>query len=103
MNYLLHSVNHKKTYSPVNYYIAKKQSSENGDETDAKSEADLRQEYKNLSNKKMLKFIKKAEKHFDNDHENDGDEKTDFLPKYLTANELEILLKSYGMPERIPT
>lgn len=56
--------------------------------------------YEDLKDKKKLKFIKQAESKFDEVFGKSTPENN--LSKYFTKDEVEILLKSYGLPEHLP-
>ncbi len=87
----------------MNYFISRKISKlDCQDNTVGKTDQanQLKEEWKLLDDKKLLKFIKKAEKDFDDT--NAFVDRDSCISRHISIKELEILLKSYGMPERIP-
>jgi hypothetical protein len=84
----------------LNYYISKKAAKVDDLTDKGEYENQLKEEWKALDDKKMLKFIKKAEADFDDT--NAFVDRDKCLSKHFSIRELEILLKNYGMPERIP-
>ena len=55
-----------------------------------------------LKDKKKLKFINKAAKIFDDDHESIEVTKDDCFSSHLTRDEQNLLIKSYNFPDKIP-
>lgn len=56
------------------------------------------QKWNGLSDKKKLKFVKKAERRYDQCEDEDKGK----LHQYLTEPELDLLIKSYEFPEKPP-
>jgi phosphoribosyl-dephospho-CoA transferase len=81
--------------SPFEIYCEK-----HGTDDDIKNdESKLREDYKSLSESKLLKYIKKAEKNYDSNESNTN--KRPFNT-YLSSEELRTLMISYGMAEKTP-
>lgn len=85
-------------YQPFQVFLSKKNHIKSEIETQQHEDNEAIDKWNSLSNKKRLKFIKKAEKAYDED--NCADKKPFY--QYVTFKELELLLKSYDMPERPP-
>lgn len=81
-------------YRPFEFF-KKKQLKE--DET--KSDDQLKNEYLQLDEETKIKFIKKAESKFDKHNDVDSLSMNNCLSKYLSHDELELLVKSYGLPD----
>jgi hypothetical protein len=82
-------------YRPFEHFKKKKQSKEE----ETKSDEQLKNEYLNLDEEAKLKFIKKAETKYDKHNDVDSLNMNNCLSKYLSHEELELLLKSYGLPD----
>jgi hypothetical protein len=82
---------------PFDYFFNKKQKkSEN-----AKLNISImKSEWCRLSDKKMLKYIKKAEKNYDKIESEDGSKVRQPLYELLDKRERYLLFKSYGLPEK---
>jgi hypothetical protein len=89
-------------FKPFEIYHEKKSKSEDNQVEGGDSE-NLEQsitEYLNLSDKKRFKYIKKAERKYDEHIEANPGEKTAPFSEYLTKTELTLLMKSYNIPEK---
>ena len=86
-----------KKYQPLEIFV-KKQLKKTEENT---NEEDIRRSWFTLSDDKKLKFIKKAENKFDEDHESIDITHENRFSINLTSKELDILLKSYNFPEKL--
>ena len=91
-----------KMFKPFEIFYEKKVKKLN----DPEEKLDKKQvdsEWANLKEKKLKKFIKKAEKKYDayvEENANDPSKQQPPFSTFLTKKELKILLKSYGLPEK---
>ncbi|CAF0897620.1 unnamed protein product [Brachionus calyciflorus] len=90
---------HKK-FTPFDVFLEKHR--EDFDSTDnLKARNEARSKFKDLNDKKRLKYVKKAETNYDEYYKNSNEERPLFST-YLNKNELKLLLESYGMPDSVP-
>lgn len=85
----------QKTYEPFEYFSTKKKNSE-------KNTNDLKTLWNEFNDKKKLKYIKKAEKSFDEDHQCVNLSHSNCFSTYLSNEELKLLMQSYNCPNEIP-
>ena len=64
---------------------------------------ELRTEYLKLKDEEILKYVKEAEVAYDTFVASKKDKSLTPFSYYLTKNELDLLMASYGLPEKIPT
>lgn len=86
-------------FKPCEVYASKK-ASQVTEEVEKVDENELKNKYFQLNDKKMLKFIRKAEKKYDSYVEEHVDEILPPFGEYLSKREMALLLKAYGMPEK---
>ncbi|RNA21277.1 hypothetical protein BpHYR1_050113 [Brachionus plicatilis] len=89
-----------RKFVPFDVYFDKHRDDFDQDDN-MKAYNDARSKFKSLSDKKKLKYIKKAEFNYDEHYKNSDDERQ-LLSSYMNKNEMKLLLESYGMPDTVP-
>lgn len=92
--------NLNKKFTPFEVFLEKHREEFDPNEN-LKARNEARTKFKDLSDKKRLKYIKKAESIYDEFYKNSTEEYPLFST-YLNKSELKLLLESYGMPEGVP-